>query len=356
MKNRIERLQKLLRNSDMDAMLVSDPISIFYLTGAKIQPFERMWMLLVFADGRSVLFANKLFVFEDTGLETVWHTDSDDAPAILCGRLDGIRSLGVDRGVQAKYLIPVIHRFPELALEVSSAVEDLRIVKDSEELDRMRKSSRINDAVIEEAYAQLRLGMTEKDLADIINKGYLAHGSNGFCFGTIVAFGKNAADPHHEPDGTVLKDDSAVLIDMGCYYEDYCSDMTRTRFVGNVSEREKLVYETVLEATEKAKAVIRPGTRFCDIDAAARNHIAAAGFGEYFTHRLGHCIGLGEHEPQDVGPVNTNPVREGMVFSIEPGIYLPGEFGVRIEDLVIVTADGYECLNAAPRDLKSIKL
>jgi Xaa-Pro dipeptidase len=250
----------------------------------------------------------------------------------------------------------VIHRFPELVLKVSSAVDDLRIVKDREELDRMRESSRINDAVIEEAYSQLRIGMTEKDLAEIINKGYLAHGSNGFCFGTIVAFGKNAADPHHEPDGTVLEGDSAVLIDMGCYYKDYCSDMTRTRFVGEVTDRERLVYETVLEATERAKAVIRPGTRFCDIDAAARDHITAAGFGEYFTHRLGHCIGLGEHEPQDVGPANTNPVQEGMVFSIEPGIYLPGEFGVRIEDLVIVTAEGYECLNSADRDLKSIKL
>ena len=351
---RIERLRKLLKAAELDAMLVSDPVSIGYLTGAKIEPFERMWLLLVFADRESLLFANRLFVFGDTGIETVWHTDSDNAPMVLCDRLEGVRTLGVDRTFQAKYLVPMIHRFPELRLEVSAALEDLRIVKDEQELELMRESSRINDAVIEEAFAKVRPGMTEKQLAAVVDEGFTAHGAQGYCFGTIVAFGKNAADPHHEPDDTVLTEDGAVLIDMGCYWKDYCSDMTRTRFLGSVTEREKLVYETVLEATEKAKAVIRPGVRFCDIDAAARNHIAAAGFGEYFTHRLGHCIGLADHEPQDVGPVNTNPVQPGMVFSIEPGIYLPGEFGVRIEDLVIVTEDGYECLNTAPRDLKVI--
>ena len=332
-------------------MLISNPTSIYYLSGARIYPFERMWMLLVPSEGECTLFANKLFVFDDTGIPTVWHTDSDNAPDLLCIYLTGYSKLGVDRDVTAKYLVPIIHSFPAISLSVSQALEGLRIIKDDEELNIMRSSSLINDAVIEEAFARLEPGMTEKDLAAIINASYISHGAQGPCFETIVAFGANAADPHHGPDGTVFSGKGGVLIDMGCYYKDYCSDMTRTRFFGEVSEKERLVYNTVLEATEKAKAIIKPGTRFCDIDAAARNHIEAAGFGQYFTHRLGHCIGLMDHEPEDVGPANDHPVKPGMVFSIEPGIYIPNDVGVRIEDLVIVTEDGYECLNHASREL-----
>ena len=349
---RINRLQGLLEEQGLDAMLISNPTSIFYLAGAKIEPYERMWLMLVSAKGESVLFANKLFVFPDTGLQTVWHTDSDNAPEVLCTHLSGFSALGVDRDVAARYLVPVIHAYPEMRLEVTNALESLRIVKDEGELELMRISSRINDAVIEEAFQALRPGMTEKDLADFIDKSFLEHGAEGPSFTTIVAFGPNAADPHHEPDDTVFTGEGGVLIDMGCVYHAYCSDMTRTCFYGKVSEKEKLVYNTVLEATEKAKAIIRPGVRFCDIDTAARDHITAAGFGEYFTHRLGHCIGLMDHEPEDVGQANEHPVREGMVFSIEPGIYISGEVGVRIEDLVIVTKEGYESLNGVPRDLK----
>ena len=349
--DRINKLQKKLRAGGLDAALVSNPTSILYLTGANIYPFERMWMLIVPAEGECILFANKLFVFPDTGLKTVWHTDSDNAPELLVGYLSEYKKLGVDRDVTAKYLVPIIHAYPDTELCVTGAIDELRIVKGEDELAIMRKSSLINDAVIEEAFAYLKPGMTEKELAAYIDAAYLTHGAQGPCFGTIVAFGANAADPHHEADGTVFSGEGGVLIDMGCYYSDYCSDMTRTRFFGNVTDRQRMVYNTVLEATEKAKAVIRPGVRFCDIDAAARDHIAAAGFGQYFTHRLGHCIGLMDHEPEDVGPVNEHPVRSGMVFSIEPGIYIPGEVGVRIEDLVIVTEDGYECLNHVKREL-----
>ena len=348
---RIRKLQESLKKEGADAILLSNPTSIYYLSGASIYPFERMWMLLVPAEGESVLFANKLFVFPDTGIETVWHTDSDNAPELLCSYAAKYKKLGVGRDVTAKYLVPLIHFCPDIELSVSGALEGIRIVKDDEELDIMRKSSLINDAVIEEAFDQIKVGMTEKELASLIDTAYVAHGAQGPCFDTIVAFGANAADPHHGPDDTVFTGKGGVLIDMGCYYKDYCSDMTRTRFFGDVSEKERLVYNTVLEATEKAKAIIKPGVRFCDIDAAARDHIASKGFGEYFTHRLGHCIGLMDHEPEDVGPANEHPVKPGMVFSIEPGIYIPGEVGVRIEDLVVVTEDGYECLNHVKREL-----
>ena len=346
---RLAKVREALAARELDGILVCDPTSIFYLTGAHIHPMERMWLLFIGADGAVKLFANRLFVFPETGLPTLWHSDTDDAPALLCEALRGVKRLGVDRALTAKYLLPLLAAEQGRTLSIaSSCVDDLRIVKDEQELALLRKSSVINDSVLAAAQNQLREGMTEKELAAIISAGYEAAGCDGQSFGTIVAFGANAADPHHMTDNTVLRRGDAVLIDMGAKWKGYCSDMTRTCFFGEVNEKQREVYEIVREAFEKAKATVRAGVRFCDIDAAARDHITAAGYGEYFTHRLGHCIGLEDHEPQDVSLVNTNCVAPGMVFSIEPGIYLPGEFGVRIEDLVIVTEEGYECLNALP--------
>ncbi len=353
-RNRIEKLRAMLREQGLDAMIVSSPMSIFYLTGARIHPFERMWLLLVKADGEDILFANKLFVFEDTGLTTLWHTDNDDAPAILCGQLGGLASVGVDRDLTAKYIVPVLDSYPEMHISICSAVDEIRIIKDSEEQQRMRESSRINDEVLEYAFSKVREGMTEKELAAVVAEGFEQKGTSGQSFGAIVAFGANASDPHHMSDGTTLKEGDCVLIDMGCVWKDYCSDMTRTKFFRGVTDEQRKVYETVRLANEKAKEFVRPGVRFCDIDAVARNIITEAGYGEYFTHRLGHGIGLTEHEPKDVGPANEDIVSAGMAFSIEPGIYLPGKFGVRIEDLVLVTEDGCECINSVPRDLQII--
>jgi len=351
---RIERLRTSAVKAGLDAVVVSDPMSILYLTGASIHPFERMWILIVRADGRDVLLANKLFVFDDTGIETLWHTDNDNAPAILCEQLEGLSSIGVEQGLVSKFLVPVIHTYPDMKITVTDAVDMLRIIKDDDELEKMRESSRLNDMALEYAFSKVREGMTEKELAAYVAEGFEKAGASGQSFGAIVAFGENAADPHHGTGNTRLKKGDCVLIDMGCVWEGYCSDMTRTKFFGEVTDEQRKVYETVKEANMIAKELIRPGVRFCDIDAAARDHIAAAGYGEYFTHRLGHGIGLTEHEPKDVGPANTDTVQPGMVFSIEPGIYLPGKFGVRIEDLVTVTEDGYECLNKDSRELQII--
>ncbi len=353
MNDRIEYIRKRLNEDGLDAVLISDPTSIFYLTGAYIMPFERMWILLIKADGNDLLFANRLFVFPDTGIETDWHSDTDNASARLVNRLEGVNELGVDKTLAAKFLVPAVSS--GIKIRLYDITDSMRIVKDEKELELMRKSSRINDEACRNALATVHAGMTEKELAAAVSAEYERLGASGCCFGTIAAFGANAADPHHESDGTVLREGDCVLLDMGCYYEGYCSDMTRTAFFGSVTDRQREVYVIVKEAADRAKALVRPGVRFCDIDAAARDYITEKGFGEYFTHRLGHCIGLADHEPEDVGQANANPVRKGMVFSIEPGIYLPGEFGVRLEDLVTVTDDGCEVLNSLSQELSIIQ-
>ena len=351
---RIEKLRAAIKAEGLDAMIVASPMSIFYLTGAKVYPLERMWLLLVRADGNDVLFANRLFVFDEPETEVLWHTDNDDAPAVLCSRLEGIKKLGTERDLTARFIVPIIQKFPGISISISAAVDDMRIIKDEEERVRMRESSVQNDKAIEYAFSKVHEGMTEKELATYVLEGFDLLGCPGPSFESIVAFGENAADPHHGTGNTTLKKGDCVLIDMGCLWKDYCADMTRTRFFGSVTDEERKVYEIVRKANESAKAAIRPGVRFCDIDAAARNVITEAGYGEYFTHRTGHGIGLTVHEPEDVSPVNEHVVRPGMCFSIEPGIYLPGRFGVRIEDLVIVTEDGCECLNSVPRELQVI--
>ena len=198
-------------------------------------------------------------------------------------------------------------------------------------------------------------GMTEQELAEELQKIYLELGAEGYSFEPICAYGANAADPHHMTDTvSVGKTGDSVVLDIGCKKDGYCSDMTRTVFIGEASEQAREVYDTVLQANLRAIAAVKPGARFCDVDKAARDYITEKGYGPYFTHRTGHCIGQEVHEAGDVSSVNENVLKPGMIFSIEPGIYLEGKVGVRIEDLVLVTEEGCEVLNRADKALRII--
>lgn len=167
--------------------------------------------------------------------------------------------------------------------------------------------------------------------------------------------GANAADQHHTPSETrTLKAGECVLIDMGCIWNGYCSDMTRTFYCKSVDDEQAAIHNLVRTAVEKAEAVIKPGVRFCDIDAQARDLIDEAGYSEYWRIRLGHFIGQEDHEYGDVSPINKNVAEPGMIFSIEPGIYLEGKYGVRVEDLVLVTEDGHELLNAVDKKYRIV--
>ena len=220
----------------------------------------------------------------------------------------------------------------------------------------MRAASATNDQAMAWLRSQLHEGVTEHEIASGLLAEYRRLGAQDHSFTPIVSFGANAADPHHEPDGTRLRAGDVVLFDVGCKRDSYCSDMTRTFFFGaEPSERDREVYETVRRANEAAEAIVAPGVTFAEIDLTARRIIEDAGYGSYFTHRLGHQIGLEDHEPGDVSSTHDEPVRPGQCFSIEPGIYLPGEMGVRIEDLVIVTENGCEVMNAYPKQLTVIE-
>ena len=337
-------------------LLVNDPWSIYYLTGFYADMFERFSGVLLARGQEPTILVNALHQLPAyDNARVVYHTDTDDVIAAIAEHIDPARPLGIDTVMRSGFLMPLIERKAASEFFLGSfAVTAARTFKDAREQELMRQSSAANDAVMDAAAALIHEGVTEREVAAQMLDLYRAHGCDAFSFPPIVSFGANAADPHHEPDATVLQEGDVVLFDIGGRYDNYCSDMTRTFFWGEPSEESVRIHDIVRQANEAAEALIRPGVRFCDLDRAARKVIEDAGYGPYFTHRLGHSIGLQDHEPGDVSAVNTDTVQPGMTFSIEPGIYLPGRTGVRIEDLVLVTENGAEILNSYPKEARRL--
>ena len=335
-----------MKKRGLSQLVVSDPMAIWYLTGIGIEPYERLYALLLREDGKHALFLNLMFGERETDIGKVWYTDTDDPVALVAERVDPAKPLGVDKDWPARFLVPLMDRFPGLEVRLGSdCVDDVRACKDETEQALMRRASEINDKACARAAASLRVGDTEKEVADRIRSYYKEEGSEEPSFTLIVSFGDHAADPHHKPDDTKLKPGDCVLFDIGCKWKRYCSDMTRTYFCRKADPKYAAIHDLVRSANEKAESMIRPGVKLCELDKAARDLITEAGYGKYFTHRLGHFIGVTDHEKGDVSLTTPLVAKEGMIFSIEPGVYLPGEFGVRVEDLVLVTKDGFERLN-----------
>lgn len=356
--NRIYNVMKEMEKQGLKQMLVSAPPSLFYLTGKWFHPGERMITLLIKTNGNHKLFINKLFpVNEDLGVDLVWHSDTEEPIKELVKFIDKNEVLGIDKTWPSHFLISLMKLDAAKSYENASPIVDgVRRIKDSEEIELMREASRLNDKTMKELWSNLEEGKTEEYYANLLKELYAKHGMNKFSFSPIVAFSPNGADPHHGTDGTVLKKGHSIVIDMGGVYKNYCSDMTRTVFFGeSPSEEHAKVYNIVREANERAIAMIKPGVKFSDIDNAARSYITEQGYGEYFTHRTGHCIGIECHDAGDVSGVNHNEVKPGMIFSVEPGIYIKDNIGVRIEDLVLVTEDGCERLNKVTKELTVIK-
>lgn len=350
---RIEKVLAKLEEMGLSQMIVSDPQAIWYLTGIMVSPNERIYVLYLNKNGKHTLVLNKLFHITPTDLPQIWLSDTDDAIGTLADLVCGTEVLGIDKDWTARFLLPLMERVEGLQCKVSSlAVDKVRAVKDENELALMRQASIVNDRVMDRAMAHIKEGLSEKDVANYIKEQYFLEGCDTVSFPPIVAFGDHASNPHHKTGDRVIAAGDCVLIDMGCMYQGYCSDMTRTQFFQSMTPHQKEIHDIVLQANCRAIASVRPGMRFCDIDAVARDYITQHGYGQQFTHRLGHSIGSKGHEYGDVSALNTDYVEVGNVFSIEPGIYLVGDMGVRVEDLVIVTADGCENLNAYDKNGK----
>lgn len=354
---RAERILRKLKTLGAEQMLITDPMSIYYLTDVYVQPFERFFGLLLRSDGHHILFLNRLFhVPQEVGIEKVWYTDTDPVMDMVAGYLDTSAPLAVDKDLKARHLLPLMERKAAAGfLNGSLAVDRTRGVKDAEEQKKMIAVSAINDAAMARFKTLVHEGVTETEIAGQMMDIYRELGADGYSFSPLVAFGANAADPHHSPDDTVVKPGDCVLFDIGCIKDGYCSDMTRTFYFREASEHCRNIYNIVRSANEAAEALIRPGVPLRELDAAARDLITDAGYGPQFNHRLGHFIGLSEHEYGDVSSASDWTAEPGMIFSIEPGIYLAGDTGVRLEDLVLVTEGGVQVLNHYSHELEIIE-
>jgi len=351
---KLTRVLNSMKENEVPQMIISDPVAIFYLTGKWIFPGERLLALYLNVNGNHKFMINKLFPQEqDLGVDIIYYDDIEDGVEILSRYVEKDKVMGIDKTWPAKFLI----RLQELGggskyVNGSPIIDYIRMVKDEKEQELMRISSKLNDQVMEKSIPYVVKGLTEKELNAKVKELYAEVGCEGLSFDPITAYAKGAADPHHVTDDSKGKHGDCVILDIGGMKDNYASDMTRTVFIGEVSERQREIYDIVCEANRRGIEAAKPGNRMCDVDLAARNYIEEKGFGQYFTHRTGHSIGLEDHEFGDVSSVNTDIIKPGQCFSVEPGIYIAEEgIGVRIEDLVLITEDGCEVLNNFTKDL-----
>lgn len=351
-RNRLDKVIRSMQREKLHQILVTATPSVYYLTGLWVEPFERLFALYLCDDGTVKLFGNELFCLKpQEGLELVLHKDGDNPVKDLAAAL-APGKVGIDKTWNAGFLIGLLQSRSDITPVDGSAPVDLaRMRKDEEEIAAMRHASQINDRVMGSAIGMVREGARENEIALAVQTLYAQNGGDHSPEIEIASFGANAADPHHEPSDTVLREGDCVVLDLFNPIHRYWCDMTRTVFFRGAGAEQQKVYDAVRRANLAAEAMIRPGLPMKEIDRAARSVLEDAGLGKYFTHRLGHGCGLDCHEAPENGPVSDTITQPGMVFSVEPGAYLPGKFGVRIEDLVLVTESGCEVLNHYTKDL-----
>jgi Xaa-Pro dipeptidase len=357
------RARELAQAAGADVVLATSGTASFtYLVGADFGRSERLIAFVLPCDARSLREEGVVFApsFEVERVRrgaravTVRGWEEHESPiALVAAQLasapGAARTILVEPRTEYAVAAAFARAMPGTALvDGTHAFEDLRAVKSDEEIERMRRAVAITEDAFAATFDRLEVGMLEKDVARIAREEQARRGADGYA---LVQFGANASLPHGGPTSTPLRAETGVLLDGGCSFQGWQSDVSRTRWFGRApSERFRTVYDLVHDAQSAAIARVRPGVPAQEIDRAARELIARAGFGPQFTHRLGHGIGMEGHEPVYMVEGNTRPLERGLVFSVEPGIYLPGELGVRLEEQVACTADGAEVLTRrAPR-------
>jgi Xaa-Pro aminopeptidase len=371
LESRLARARAGLETNDAAALLIGIGADLRYLTGYTAHPLERLTMLVLTAEGRPALVAPRLEAMAaaaspapTAGLVEVLPWDETDDPyELVASRLTAGTVAGqagrllVDPGLWALHLLALQGALPGRSFGLATEVTgELRVRKDASEIDCLRRAAHAADRVVAQIAAGKLVGRTEADVSREVRERLVAEGHEAASF-AIVASGPNAASPHHEAGERVIEPGDPLVLDIGGTLQGYGSDITRTLWVtgGDPSRGPTpeflTVFALVLRAHDEAIAAIRPGVACGELDEIGRRVIGNGGYDDAFIHRLGHGIGLDAHEEPYLVAGNAEAIREGSAFSIEPGIYLAGRFGVRIEDIVVCTERGSDLLNEAPREL-----
>ena len=356
----LEDLRKWMAAHNVDAAYVTKPVSIAYLTGFHAEPYERLMALAVRPD-RATLIVPALEREKAAGhaadsAEIVSWRDGEDAYALVRAALERCAEVGVEKehlSLHASELL-LARTAVRAMVDMSPELRRLRRIKNHAELEKLARAASITDAVGEEIIDRLRPGQTELEVSVLIGAAIGTHGGT-LSFESLVQSGPNSALPHMRPTGRKLGAGDFVLLDFGAAFDGYKADTTRMAVVGEPGERHAEIHRLVLAAHDAAIAAVRAGTTTGAVDAAARHVIDAAGMGDRFFHRTGHGLGLEAHEDPSLDPGSGTVLEAGMVFTIEPGIYIPGWGGVRIEDDVVVEPSGCRLLTKADRSLRVVK-
>ncbi|MDF1729185.1 MAG: Xaa-Pro peptidase family protein [Sulfitobacter sp.] len=360
MSDRLTALRDTMNTRNVDLVVLGPGAHLAWLTGLRPHGDERPLLFCVTQDYAGFLMPSLEAESARQHTDLPFHTwkDEEGAEAAFDGLLDkagatNARAIVLDETMRADFaalaqdrLMQAHRRFTE------DTVGALRMRKDPQEYELLKRNALIADEAMRTAWRAMRPTMSERDVADVVRESFAAQGAKPLFH--IVGAGGNGAFPHHQTGETLLGEGQPIVMDLGGTLGGYPSDMTRMAVIGEPPEGYMAVHEVVEAAVQAAMKAARPGALAREVDAAARDVIAEAGYGDYFVHRTGHGLGVEVHEPPYITATSDVVLEEGMVFSIEPGIYLPGRFGIRLEDIVILRADGPEILSELPRDLRKI--
>lgn len=345
---RVRRLISALRRKGLDGAFITSPVSRLYYTGLESTAGT---LLVDVAEGpvfvvdfRYILMAKRAMPFAKCVLQRA------GMPSQVVKSARRWRKCGYERreSVEAFERLKSNLGTPRDWTPIDDEIAAQRSVKSPIEIKAIRKAVAANDALFSRVFPQIEPGMTEWEARGIFRREADVLGQ-GEAFATIVCAGRNGAECHHEPDATVIRPRDTLLMDFGVKVDRYCSDMTRCAAFGKPSPFYREIYSIVLDANRKVISRLRPGMTGKEVDAIARRHISRTGYGDAFAHSLGHSLGLEIHEGPNFSPAEKREIKPGMTITVEPGIYLPGRLGIRIEDVVLVTDKGCECLSSTPR-------
>jgi Xaa-Pro aminopeptidase len=353
---RADRVVAELAERELDALLVTDLVNVRYLTS-----FTGSNAAAVVGDGRRTFLTDFRYLSQSAEQVPDWDREiaSSDLLAGVARTLEGSAPLRLgfddaDMSVKAHaHLSELLADGIELA-PASGLVEDLRAVKDAEEIARIRAAAELADDALREVLERGLAGRKEREVALDLEFTMRKRGAEAISFPPIVASGQHGALPHAVPRDVVIPDATLVVVDWGAVLDGYASDCTRTFATGELDQRDREIYDLVAHAQEEALAAVRPGPSGREVDAVAREIINAAGHAEHFGHGLGHGVGLAVHEGPRLATTSTATLRAGNVVTVEPGVYVPGAVGVRIEDLVVVTEDGHDVLSGYTKELQTV--